>query len=427
MSEPVRSRAGRLKLQRGQHRRERLPQRVPAGAAEPAGEHRRGARQHVRLYRRGRNRAAADIPRLFQRAGRGAGRQHRLVHGHELDERDLPRFLAARNPNPFQCHEHHQHHGHRPDERCDAADNAARAGIPANFFVANPDYLGGAEFIGNGGYTKYNSLQLELRKRLTHGLQFQSSYVFGKALFVGALLVPHRAQVRAADRHRRRRAHAFKANWTYELPFGEGRRFGGSSGPWMDRLIGGWSFDGIARLQSGQMLDFGNVRLIGMTKEELQDSFKLRFDDAGRAIYMLPQDIYENTLRAYSVSATTASGYSGEAPTGRYIAPANGPDCIEIAQNYGECGLNNVVVTGPRLVRFDLSAVKRVPMKGRIELRVPRGVPERLQPSVVRPGTRSRIGPRRLPRRKRRHGTAGSTDLAPELVGCRVINSQRSG
>ena len=116
------------------------------------------------------------------------------------------------------------------------------------------------------------------------------------------------------------------------MPFGEGRRFGGSSGPWMDRLIGGWSFDGIARLQSGQMLDFGNVRLIGMTKEELQDNFKLRFDDAGRAIYMLPEDIYENTLRAYSVSATTASGYSGEAPTGRYIAPANGPDCIEVAQ-----------------------------------------------------------------------------------------------
>jgi hypothetical protein len=119
------------------------------------------------------------------------------------------------------------------------------------------------------------------------------------------------------------------------------------------------------------MLDFGNVRLIGMTKEELQDSFRLRFDDAGKAIYMLPEDIYENTLRAHSVSATSASGYSGEAPTGRYIAPANGPDCIEIAQTsatngVGECGLNNVVVTGPRLVRFDLSAVKRVAVKGRL-------------------------------------------------------------
>ena len=38
-------------LQRGQHRRERVPQRVQAGAAEPGGEHRRRQGQHVRLHR----------------------------------------------------------------------------------------------------------------------------------------------------------------------------------------------------------------------------------------------------------------------------------------------------------------------------------------------------------------------------------------
>jgi hypothetical protein len=54
-------------------------------------------------------------------------------------------------------------------------NNARAAGLPVNFLVANPDLLGGAEVIGNGGYTKYNSLQLELRKRLSRGLQFQTS------------------------------------------------------------------------------------------------------------------------------------------------------------------------------------------------------------------------------------------------------------
>ena len=103
-----------------------------------------------------------------------------------------------------------------------------------------------------------------------------------------------------------------------------------------------------------------------MSKDELEDAFKLRFDHAGRAIYMLPEDIIENTLRAWSVSATSATGYSGAAPEGRYIAPANGPDCIETAQGFGDCGLNNVVVTGPSLFRFDLSAVKRIPVKGRV-------------------------------------------------------------
>ena len=33
---------------------------------------------------------------------------------------------------------------------------------------------------GNGGYTRYDSMQLEFRKRESHGLQFQGSYVFGK-------------------------------------------------------------------------------------------------------------------------------------------------------------------------------------------------------------------------------------------------------
>ena len=48
------------------------------------------------------------------------------------------------------------------------------------------------------------------------------------------------------------------------------RRFGGNAGGFLDRLIGGWSFDGIARIQSGRLLDFGNVRLVGMTKDEFQ-------------------------------------------------------------------------------------------------------------------------------------------------------------
>ena len=281
-------------------------------------------------------------------------------------------FLAARNPNPFGMVTNADDTGLMDNATRRA--NALTAGLPANHFVANPDYLGGAEVVGNGGFTKYNSLQLELRKRLSHGLQFQSSYTFGRA----------NASERYSLRFPRRSVadtgaiggvtHAFKTNWTYELPFGQGRRFGSGAGPILDRIIGGWSFDGVARIQSGRMLDFGNVRLVGMTKQELQDAFELRFDHAGRAIYMLPEDIVENTVRAWSVSATSATGYSGAVPEGRYIAPANGADCIETGMipdsdanvGFGECGTSSVVVTGPRLVRFDLSAVKRIPVKGRL-------------------------------------------------------------
>jgi hypothetical protein len=101
-----------------------------------------------------------------------------------------------------------------------------------------------------------------------------------------------------------------------------------------------------------------------MSVDELADVYKLRFDDAGKVIYMLPQDIIDNTVRAFSVTPT---GYSAQgAPTGRYIAPANGPDCIEIANGYGDCGLNQIVFRGPALYRFDLSAEKRIPIRGRV-------------------------------------------------------------
>ena len=115
-------------------------------------------------------------------------------------------------------------------------------------------------------------------------------------------------------------AHTFRANWVYELPFGQGRRFGSDAGPSMNRLIGGWSFDGIARMQSGTTLDFGNVRLVGMSRPGVAEgSFKLRFDDAGKPVYILPQDIIDNTVQAFSTSATSATGYgAGGAPSGRY-------------------------------------------------------------------------------------------------------------
>ncbi|HSC27081.1 MAG TPA: hypothetical protein VLD67_07395, partial [Vicinamibacterales bacterium] len=75
----------------------------------------------------------------------------------------------------------------------------------------------------------------------------------------------------------------------------------------------------------------------------------------------------DNTVRAFSTSGTSATGYSDQGvPEGRYMAPANGPDCIEIAPGYGDCGVNSLVVRGPALYRFDLSVSKRVPIAGRV-------------------------------------------------------------
>ena len=247
--------------------------------------------------------------------------------------------------------------------------NAIAAGLPANFILTNPDLRGGARFTGNGGYSRYDGLQIELRRRLSKGFLVQGNYTFAKSF--ESSRISFRAP-RINSRSDLTLQHAFKVNWIYELPFGKGKMFFGQAGGLMDRLIGGWEFDGTGRVQSGALFDFGNVRLVGMTRKDLQQAFGLYFDDDKKIIRSLPQDIIDNTIKAFSVSATSATGYGSlGAPTGRYIAPANSdPKCIQVAGN--ECAPTNVFVTGPMFTRFDLSAVKRVKITERFnfELRV---------------------------------------------------------
>jgi hypothetical protein len=110
------------------------------------------------------------------------------------------------------------------------------------------------------------------------------------------------------------------------------------------------------------------VRLVGMTKDELSRMFKLRIDAQNR-VFMLPQDIIDETVKAFNVSATSASGYGNLGPpSGRYIAPADSFDCIETVRGFGDCGLQSVMVTGPVYKQFDLSIVKSVGLVGRVNV-----------------------------------------------------------
>ncbi len=277
-------------------------------------------------------------------------------------------FLAARNPNPwgFATAGASGLIG-SPTFR----GNAVTAGLPANFFVANPDLLGAgttagaAQLITNSGGTRAHSGQFEYRKRFSNSFSVNSSYTFSLAErqrrfgFTKPLeWIDQAGQVGNVR-------HALKANWSLEVPIGRERKFGASLPGVVDAIVGGWSVDGVGRIQTGETLDFGNVRLVGMTQKELQKEIKVQQGPGGQ-IFILPADILDNTVRAFSVSATSASGYGSlGAPTGRYFAPANGPDCIESAPGYGDCGLRSVIVNGPSLVRFDIGISKKFDLPGR--------------------------------------------------------------
>lgn len=244
--------------------------------------------------------------------------------------------------------------------------NAGNAGLVQNLFIVNPDLQGGADLTTNEGRTRYHSLQLELRRRLAQGLQFQTNYVFGNMKQSEFFTFRQPTQMRRDTGNPGDITHVFKANITYDLPLGQGRRFGGNVNGLVNRIIGDWSINMNARVQSGRLLNLGNVRLAGMTRDDVQKMFTLRFDDAGKKVWMLPQDVIDNTVKAFSVSPTSATGYGASGPpSGRYFAPANGPDCIETADDLGECGTGDLVVTGPLFHEFDLSVAKRVPIVGR--------------------------------------------------------------
>ena len=57
----------------------------------------------------------------------------------------------------------------------------------------------------------------------------------------------------------------------------------------------------VGRIQSGHLVDLGNVRLVGSRRTTCGGFFKIRFDDDGKTVWMMPQDVIDNSIRAFSV------------------------------------------------------------------------------------------------------------------------------
>jgi hypothetical protein len=253
--------------------------------------------------------------------------------------------------------------------------------LASNFWVVNPN-ANGAFIIDNGTQTWYDSLQLELRRRLSKGLLVQANYVFSKSLtnFFASSSVAF-SQFRSLHQPSIDKTnspfditHAFKTNFIYELPIGKGQAlFGGANGL-LDKFIGGWGLNGSIRVQSGTPFDLGNVQLVGMTRHELQRLLKVRKDATDPVtgvktrglVYYFPDDIIVNTRRAFNFGFTNNQPtYTFGAPTGRFIAPANFGNCIENFPG-AQCSQGHVILTGPRFVRADMSIVKKIRFTERV-------------------------------------------------------------
>jgi hypothetical protein len=240
---------------------------------------------------------------------------------------------------------------------------AASVGLPRNLFVLNPD-VNGVNVTDSGAYSDFHALQVELRRRLSRGLMINASYQYaienGSAFLgfhYGRVMNPSDNNVR----------HAIKAQWDWSVPVGKGRRYGASLPPILDGIVGGWEFSGAGRIQA-RMMNFGNVRLVGMSKNDVQKMYNIdiRANPANglQTPYMMPDDVILNTRRAFNTSPTSPTGYSDlGVPEGRYFAPANSADCIQLKA--GDCAPRTLMIRAPFFTRIDVGVTKRFPIAGR--------------------------------------------------------------
>jgi hypothetical protein len=196
-------------------------------------------------------------------------------------------------------------------------------------FYGNPLALG-TNTISNGAYSSYNALQIDVRRRLTSSLQFQANYTYSKVLsdvagdgqtrFEPFLDFGNNALEKA--RAPFDLTHAIKANGSYTLPYGKGRRWSGNR--ITNHILGGWVVTGILTWQSGFPFSVlsgrgtlnraarstsTNTAVSLLNKGQLDELFALR--KQGDGVFMVPASARNTDGRA--VANDGAAPFSGQA------------------------------------------------------------------------------------------------------------------
>lgn len=250
---------------------------------------------------------------------------------------------------------------------------ANRARLAPNFFRANPN-AAFAILLGNGSFSNYHSLQLELRRRFSRGLLFQANYTFSKAI------TDHEGNQLDLESHRtlrdirldRHRAiydvtHTFTSNFIYELPIGPKRRFFNGGPGLLRKALEGWQTQGIVSWHSGPPVSatsgrstFNNftgsnpaLLLGGMSFEEFRRNIGVYRTPQG-VFFFNPQFLNITTFPNGTLQgATLREGILGPPPPGQL-------------GNFPRTALN-----APSFFQMDVGVLKRTYFsdRGNVELR----------------------------------------------------------
>lgn len=118
----------------------------------------------------------------------------------------------------------------------------------------------------NDGVSMYHSLQTKLERRFSNGLQLRLAYVYSRFRNDGSESgVTANTNAGSGDVQNPINVHAGEwglsyedvphtviASYTYQLPFGRGKKLGSNASGVVDKFIGGWGLSGVQRYDSGR-------------------------------------------------------------------------------------------------------------------------------------------------------------------------------
>jgi hypothetical protein len=250
-----------------------------------------------------------------------------------------------------------------------ASAGTAVAATSRPYFTAGAGNPGiySSQYTLNGGKTDYHALQLEARRRFSGGVGAQANYTFSKNLTNSAGTAQNRFEPyldnnRQDLEHIRAEfdvTHIINASITWELPFGQGRKFI-SGGGVVDRLIGGWQVGSIVHYQSGAPISILSNRLTfnrvganpassSLNKEQIKNLFGIRKQANGIIYYIDPAVINTDGRGVGADNAANTAGFAGQV----FFNPSAG----QIGQ------LQKLQFDGPSQTQWDFSVIKRTRIK----------------------------------------------------------------
>ncbi len=204
---------------------------------------------------------------------------------------------------------------------------ASPTSTPFVKFLANPA-TGAVDYLVNDANYRYDSLQVEVRRRFSQGLYLQANYTFSKNLTnaVGTgqtLFEPYLDNNnKKLDKQRADfdQTHVFNLNGIYQLPFGKGKAFLNQGGI-ANAIFGGFELSGLVSWTSGAPITFIDNRgtlnrtgrsgrqtaITSLTNQQLK-ALVGHFEANGNLYYLNPSILNSNGQAAAGFGSTPFAG-----------------------------------------------------------------------------------------------------------------------